>query len=86
MITFRVAFCHEGMFWNAYLAQPDTMKDAVLIGSIVMRAVAINPECRAAFVSAMRGVMETASADLGVPIDGWNDPVSCPEHEKASRA
>lgn len=36
----RLAMRHEGTFWNAYYAMPDTMDGAVLLGSIAMRFVA----------------------------------------------
>ncbi len=35
----RLALRQEGAFWNAYLAQADTMVGAKLIGSIVLGAV-----------------------------------------------
>jgi hypothetical protein len=32
---FRIAIRHEGAMVNAYLASPDTMQDAVLIGAML---------------------------------------------------
>src|ERR1700742_1943337 len=49
----RLALRHDGKFWNAYYALPDTMTDALLLGSIVMRFVVNNEQRKSAFIAFM---------------------------------
>lgn len=49
----RLVLREEGEFWNAYYALPETMEDAVLLGSIRMRIVARSEEAKGAFMSLM---------------------------------
>ena len=57
----RLAFRHEGANWNAYYAMPDSMADAVPIGSIRMGAVLSSLAIKQAFM------------DLG-PVHGKRSP------------
>ena len=50
----RLAFRVEGEMWNAYYALPDTMKDAIWIGSIAMRFVEECGERKRTFMLLMR--------------------------------
>jgi hypothetical protein len=49
----RLALRVEGRMWNAYWAKPDTMQDAVLVGSIAMAAVTDNERRKQAFIDLM---------------------------------
>lgn len=49
----RLAMRVEGETWNAYYAKPDTLKDAVFLGSIKMSLVE-NRERRHAFLALMK--------------------------------
>ena len=40
----RLALRQEGGQWNAYYAQPGTMKDAAFLGSIKMAFIVDNPD------------------------------------------
>lgn len=60
----RLAFRHEGDWWNCYLALPATMGGAKLIGSIVIGAVANNPERKQVFMDLMKAVMADAVEDV----------------------
>lgn len=43
--------------WRAYFAMPDTMDDAILLGSLHMGVVTMLPERKEAFLSLMRDVV-----------------------------
>jgi hypothetical protein len=82
----RLAMRHEGNFWNAYYALPDTMEGAILLGSIQMRFV--TDEARKNLFMAL---MQEAVSDLLVHIVGerptWpNEPVTAPPHERAGHS
>lgn len=53
----RLAMRHEGNFWNAYYALPDTMDNAVQLGSIAIAAIANNGERKTEFMSMMRDIV-----------------------------
>lgn len=55
----RLAMRHEGNFWNAYYALPDTMDGAILLSSIQMRFVA-----DAVRKHLFMGLMQEAVSDL----------------------
>lgn len=55
----RLAMRHEGNFWNAYYALPDSMDEAILLGSVAMRFVQTTDR-RAEFM----GFMREAVSDL----------------------
>lgn len=78
----RLAFRHEGHWWNAYVAPPDTMQGALLIGSIAMAGVQ-RKDRKEAFMRLMRDV----HADLIEGATGkrpeWLEPEPAPEHERA---
>ncbi|RWR32492.1 hypothetical protein D2T31_00475 [Sinirhodobacter populi] len=82
----RIALRVEGNFWNAYYALPDTMNDAVLIGSIGMAFIVNNPDRKQAFMAMMRECVGDALSARGLSVSHWKDPVSAPEHEKAGRS
>jgi hypothetical protein len=83
----RLAMRVEGTMWNAYYAMPDTMEDAIFLGSI--RAVFVaTSERKHAFLA----VMCEAVADLIEAKTGerptWPEPhgVPAPEHERGGNA
>ena len=83
----RLALHHEGAFWNAYYAMPDTMEGAPLLGSIAMRFIVNNPERKSTFMDFMR----EAVADLIEETTGqrptWPEgPQAAPERERAGHA
>lgn len=83
LAPFRLAFRIEGDYWNAYLAKPDTMEDAKLVGSVVY-AAALHPAIKDAFMAMMRKVVETFVDDMGIArIEGWGDPERAPESERS---
>jgi hypothetical protein len=56
----RLALRREGEWWNAYLALPNTMENAKLIGSILFSAVCNNATRRQAFIDLMQEVISDA--------------------------
>ena len=78
----RIAFREEGKFWNAYLALPNTLQGAKLIGSIMIGAVAQSPEVKQAFMDVMKQVLANAAKDIsGETIDEWIEK-QAPENEQ----
>ncbi len=49
----RLAMRQEGNTWNAYYAMPDSMEEAIFLGSIKIRLVD-KPDRKEAFLSLMR--------------------------------
>lgn len=81
----RLAMRVEGENWVAYYALPDTMQDAVVLGSIRMGAVIDNPERKEAFMAMMTSVVAEIIEDrIGVR-PSWSDTVKAPEHERSGR-
>jgi hypothetical protein len=80
---FRLAFRQEGKSWNAYMARPDTMDGAVLIGSIAM-SLALHEPIKIAFMDVMKLAIGQAVTDvLGKPIESWHEPTQAPANERA---
>lgn len=82
----RLALRHEGTFWNAYYAMPNTMTGALLLGSIAMRFVE-DKERKNVFMM----LMQEAVADIIEEATGtrptWPDgPQSAPEHERSGHS
>jgi hypothetical protein len=63
-VKLRLAIREEGGFWNAYMAQTDTMEGAKLIGSIVMGAVRQDEKTKKDFMKVMQRVMGLAIKDV----------------------
>lgn len=83
----RLALREEGNYWNAYYAQPDTMEDAVLIGSIAMRFVHGNEERQRAFMSLMRESVGDLIEELTGVRPAWPEGVvRAPESERPGHA
>lgn len=83
MIAGRLAMRHEGKFWNAYYAMPDTMKGAILLGSIKMSLVEDKP-MRDAFIEVMKQALTVAAKEaLNLDMTWPTPPKPAPESEKA---
>lgn len=52
-VPIRLALRVEGENWNAYAAEPDSMKDAIFLGSIAMGFVVKNPKRKDQFAKLM---------------------------------
>jgi hypothetical protein len=79
----RLAMRHEGTFWNAYYAKPETMEGAIWLGSLHMR-FAVEPIKKQAFL----GLMRECVADLIEEVFGhrpvWGSELfDAPESERA---
>lgn len=75
----------EGSMWNAYWAQTDTMKDSILLGSLLM-ALTANAEVKQRFLDTMRNALgEAIFQELGIRPE-WGGVQLAPEHEKAGNA
>jgi hypothetical protein len=60
----RIAIRQENGYWNAYFAEPDNMKDAILLGSIVLAPIKKSPELREEFLQMMRRTLEIIISDI----------------------
>jgi hypothetical protein len=78
----RLAIRHEGDYWNAYYAMPDTMEKAVPLASIRMTIVEEYPARKAEFMDLMRSVVsDLIEKQIGVrPL--WKAPIPAPDHER----
>jgi hypothetical protein len=82
----RLAFRHEGTMWSAYYAMPDTMDEAILLGSIAIGTVARSVERREEFVQLMRNVVaDIVESETGLrPV--WGGLQAAPESERAGHS
>ena len=79
----RLAFRQEGDWWNVYMAQPDTMEGARLIGTILMGAVINNPERKQTFMALMQEVFADAVKSVTGERPTEFEEQAAPEHERA---
>lgn len=80
----RLALRHEGNFWNAYYAMPDTMKGAIFIGSIAIRFVGDNKKRKRAFMLLMQeAVSDIIEEATGARPEWPHGPQSAPESERS---
>lgn len=83
----RIAFREEGTMWNAYIAKPDTMEGAFLLGSIAMGVARSQPDIKAAFMEFMKVAFRQSLQDiLGTEIPDEFDMQRAPEHERSGKA
>jgi hypothetical protein len=59
-MPFRLALRQEGALWNAYLAESDSMNNAVLLGSIKMSVVKNSEARKREFMDLMTAVVADA--------------------------
>ncbi len=79
----RLAFRHEGDWWVAYYAQPDSMAGARELGRILMQGVVCNPPRKEEFMTLMRNVLADAfDGAIGIR-PTWGGPQTAPEHERS---
>jgi hypothetical protein len=78
---FRLALRVEGDKWNAYLAKPDTMQDAMWIGSILLKFVENNEHRKQIFIALMQDALAEAVEELIGTKPTW-DMLPAPEHER----
>jgi hypothetical protein len=81
-MNIRIAFREEGNYWKAYLAQADSMEGAMLIGLIPLAAASEGNPLKQKFTDLMKEVLTDFMVATGAEIEGWNDPVSAPPHER----
>lgn len=77
----------EGNNWVAYYTlHTDSMRDAILLGSISMNAIETNAKRKDEFMDLMREVVgDMIHAVTGIrPV--WGGPVRAPEHERSGNA
>ena len=83
----RLAMRHEGKFWNAYYAMPNTMDGALLLGSIAMRFVVGNEARKMAFIEMMREAVADIIQEKTGHRPTWPDGLQvAPEHERAGHS
>ena len=81
----RVAFRVEGKEWVAYYAKPDTMKDAVRVGSLSM-AFAEVPERKQEFMALVRQCVADMFDEVLGQRPQWTEPTDAPESERNGSA
>ncbi len=83
----RIALREEGPNWVAYYAKPDTMDDAIFLGSIVMSAVTgrENKKRKLAFMSLMRSIITDSIKKQTGKSPVWGEKLA-PEHERSGNA
>lgn len=79
----RLAMRHEGDWWVAYYAMPNTMDDAIEIGRVRMTAVVPRPERKAQFLDAMREIVSDIVEEKAGVRPTWGGVHAAPEHERA---
>jgi hypothetical protein len=79
----RLAFRHEGEFWNAYWApQMDSMSGAILLASIRMNLVENSNVMKDSFMTMSKAAFSVIIKDLVGVVPQWRDPQPAPERER----
>jgi hypothetical protein len=81
----RLALRVEGDLWVGYYALPDTMDDAVFLGSIQMQFVQ-DQDRKDAFMNLMKEAVADILEEKTGERPSWSGLRSAPEHERAGRA
>ena len=82
----RLAFRVEGDFWCAYYALPDSLKGAILLGSLRMK-VAVVPARKKLFMHLMQLAMgDLIRESMGAHVSWPQPPHLAPEHERSRDA
>ena len=85
-MNMRLAMRQEGMWWNAYLAERDSMNNAIHLGSIRM-ALVENQDVKNAFLDAMKVALTAVAKDLtGLRLTWPNPPEPASESERSGHA
>lgn len=86
----RLAMRHEGQWWNAYYAMPDTMEGAIPLGSIAMAFVKGGErqlERKDRFLAFMREcVGDILEERVGARPEWPDSPQPAPEHERSGHS
>lgn len=79
----RLALRHEGAWWKAYYALPDSMECAILLGSIRIQFVG-TPARKDAFMALMREVVtDILEEETGTRPTWPEGPQPAPESERS---
>lgn len=85
-LKMRLAMRHEGLFWNAYLADAESMNGALHLGSIRMTLVQ-DKGIKDAFMEVMKQAMTIAAKEAtGIRLSWPNPPEPAPEAERGGHA
>lgn len=82
----RLAFRIEGKNWVAYFAPTDSMKGAVLLGSVQMNLVHGNGPRKEQFMAFMRDCFGDVCQEIFGTRPEWKELVPAPQHERSSNA
>lgn len=83
----RLALRDEGGMWVAYYALPNTMKDALVLGSVALGAVVDRPARKQQFMELMKEVVaDLIEQAIGVRPVWPTPPEVAPEHERGGHA
>jgi hypothetical protein len=82
----RLALRVEGDNWNAYYALPDTMEDAIFLGSIRIGALIDNEPRKQAFMDLMRDVVADGLEEAIGRRPSWTAPKDAPGDERSGSA
>lgn len=85
----RLALRREGNAWNAYIAQSDTMEDALLIGTLTLHSF-MDDNVKESFMKTMEEYMASFLRSI-LPEDvsdkvTFGGPEQAPEHERAGHS
>jgi len=81
----RLSMRHEGDNWVAYYALPESMDDAIMLGSIRMRIATVEAR-KEAFMALMRdAVSDIIETETGIRPE-WGGAKPAPEHERSGSA
>ncbi len=79
----RLAFRHEGEFWNAYWAPyMDRMSGSVLLASIRMDLVDNNTVMKDQFMAINKAAFGSVIKGITGQTPQWNEPQPAPEKER----
>jgi hypothetical protein len=83
----RLAFRHEGDFWNAYWSpDQDSMERALLLGSIRFSLVPADSQTYTEFMYLMRMAFELVAKERLGRTPEWGDTHPAPESERSGHA
>jgi hypothetical protein len=85
-LPIRLALRQEGDWWNAYIAQQDTMTDAHLIGSILIGPVRGDRKLKQRFMDLMTDVMAMAVEEITGRKPDHTEVQEAPESERSGNA
>jgi hypothetical protein len=81
-LAFREVSREDGDWWHAYYARDDTMQDAQLLGTILLKLVK-RPDRKDRFMALMRLAFSDMVEDVAGVRPTWPEPPQpAPEHER----